>query len=256
MGQDVAVITGGSSGIGAAIARRLADRGWRCVLLARGQERLETVAAEIGAEAEPCDVGDRQQVEAVARRVGERHPAVRLLVNNAGIPGGGGFLDVGADRVEQVTRTNYLGSVWSLLAFLPLLERSAPSDVVTMASVAATIAVGASGPYTAAKHAQLAFSRSVAAELAPRGIRVHSIAPGWVETDRFPDSNLGIDLPDWIVIQPERVADAVLRALDRNRREVFVPAWYRPVPVLQALAPGLLARGFVWLRSRRGRRRA
>ena len=250
MSQRVAVITGGSSGIGAAIARRLAARGWRCVLLARGIERCEAVAAELGAEAERCDVGDRAQVDEVAARVLERHPAIHLLVLNAGIPGGGGFTELTAERIEEVTRTNYLGSVWALRAFLPGLEAQPPADVVTIASVAGTIAVGASGPYTATKHAQLAFSRSVTVELAPRGIRVHSIAPGWAETDRFPDSTLGRKLPRWIVIQPDRVAEAVMGALDRNRREVFVPAWFRPAPVLQALAPGLLARGYAFARRR------
>jgi short-subunit dehydrogenase len=247
----VAVITGGSSGIGAAVARRLAARGWRCVLLARGAERLERVAAEVDGEAEQCDVGDRAQVEDVARRVLARHPAVKLLVNNAGIPGGGGFLDVGPERIEEVTRIDYLGSVWALLAFLPGLERAAPSRVVTMASVAATVAVGTSGPYTAAKHAQLAFSRAVGIELEPRGIRVHSIVPGWVDTDRFPDQTIARRLPGWSMIEADRVADAVLRALDRDQREVFVPAWFRPVPVAQALAPGLVRRVFQLVRDRR-----
>src|SRR5919204_3615843 len=129
----VAVVTGGSSGIGEAIARRLRERGWKLVLLARGEERLHRVAAQLDAEAERCDVADRNDVERVAARIGERHPAVHLLVNNAGIPGGGGFLAVGAEQIERVTRTNYLGSVWSLLAFLPFLEAAAPSDVVTVA---------------------------------------------------------------------------------------------------------------------------
>jgi NAD(P)-dependent dehydrogenase (short-subunit alcohol dehydrogenase family) len=108
---NVAVLTGGSSGIGAETARLLTSRGWRCVLLARGRERLERVAAELGAEAEVCDVGDREAVEAVAARVGERHPAVNLLVSCAGLPGhGGGFLDLPPERIEELTRTNYLGS--------------------------------------------------------------------------------------------------------------------------------------------------
>jgi short-subunit dehydrogenase len=240
----VAVVTGGSSGIGAAIARALTQRAWRCVLVARGRDRLDALARELGAEAETCDVGDRTQVEDLARRVGERHEAVHLLVNNAGIPGGGGFLDVSLDRIEEVTHTNYLGSVWCLRAFLPLLERGAPSDVVTVASVAGTVAVGASGPYTAAKHAQLAFSRSIATELAPRNVRVHSILPGWVETDRFPDSTLRRKLPDFLVMQPEKVANAVVRALEHNRREVFVPESYRVAAALQGLAPATLGRLF------------
>ena len=210
------------------------------------------MAGELGAEAEPCDVAERSDVERVAARVAERHPAVHLLVNNAGIPGGGGFLTVPPERIEEVTSVNYLGSVWSLRAFLPLLEAGAPSDVVTIASVAGTVALGASGPYTAAKHAQLAFSRSTAVELAPRRIRVHSVNPGWVETDRFPDHSLR-RLPRWVVMKPERVADAVVRALERDRPEVFVPWAYRLAAAAIAAAPGtavrVAARLPIWRRA-------
>ncbi len=176
------MVTGGSSGIGAAIARTLARRGWQLVLLARGEERLAEVAGELGAEQEVCDVADRAEVERVAAAVRERHPAIRLLVNNAGIPGGGGFLDLEPDQIEALVRTNYLGSVWCLRAFLPALEAGAPADLVNIASVAGTIAAGHSGPYSASKHAQLAFSRSVGVELAGSGITVHTVIPGLIDT--------------------------------------------------------------------------
>jgi NAD(P)-dependent dehydrogenase (short-subunit alcohol dehydrogenase family) len=185
-GERIAVITGGSSGIGEALARRLRGRGWSCVLIARGQERLERVAAELGAEAEVCDVADEARLRAVAARVLERHPAIGLLVNNAGVPGRTGFLAPAPERIEPILRVNYLGTVWPTLAFLPGLERSRPSHVVNVVSVAGTVAVPASGPYSAAKHAQLAFSRALTVELAPRGISVHTINPGLVETPGFP----------------------------------------------------------------------
>ena len=88
----LAVVTGGSSGIGAAVARALRARGWDCVLVARSEERLRPLAEELGAEWEVCDVGDRAAVERTAAAVVERHPRISLLVNNAGIPGRGGFL--------------------------------------------------------------------------------------------------------------------------------------------------------------------
>ena len=236
-------MTGGSSGIGAALARRLTDAGWTCVLLARGHERLERVGREMGVETEVCDVGDRGALARAAARVAERHPAIQLLVNNAGIPGGGGFLDVPAERIEEVVRTNYLGSVWALRAFLPLLERGAPASVVNVASVAGTVAAGASGPYAASKHAQLAFSRSVAAELRPRGIRVHSVNPGPVATAGFPQRRL-LERR-WarrVVVSPERVAEAIVRAVERGRPEVFVPGAFRLAAAAQAVAPATLVR--------------
>ena len=242
-GVRVAVVTGGSSGIGAATARALTERGWRCVLVARGADRLEAVATELGAQAEVCDVSDRAQVDELAARVAEQHPAVHLLVNNAGYTGRRGFLELDPETIEHIADTVYLGSVWCVRAFLSQLEAARPSDVVNVVSVAGTFAHGSSGPYAAAKHAQLAFSRSLRTELAPRGIRVHTVNPGPVETPGFPqrdllDSRLGSRL----VLQPEQVADVVLRAVERDRAEVFVQRYLRVAGAMQALAPGTLAR--------------
>jgi uncharacterized protein len=250
--DHVAVVTGGSSGIGAAIARALARRGWRLVLLARNEERLRQVSAETGAEAEICDVGDRAEVERVAAGVRERHPAIALLVNNAGIPGrGGGFLDMEPERIEDLIRINYLGSIWCLRAFLPALEAAAPAHVVNVSSVAGVIAAGESGPYSASKHAQLAFSRSVGVELAGRGITVHSVMPGLIQTPGFPNRRrFRSPALQRIVAEPDLVAERVLRAVERGRLEQFVPRWYRPAAIVQAAAPALLARA---LRTRRKR---
>jgi short-subunit dehydrogenase len=243
------VITGGSSGIGAALARRLAERNYRCVLVARGRERLDRVAEEVEGEAEVCDVGDRAAVDELARRVGERHPSVHMLVNNAGIPARVGFLEIEPERAEQVTRVNYLGGLWCLRAFLPLLEAGAPSTVVNVVSVAGTVAGGPSGPYTASKHAQIAFSRSVASELEPRGIRVLTVNPGLTHTEGFPqDRILRHPYLRHAVVTPEAVADAIVRALRAGRREMFVPGYYRAAAVLQGLAPTTVVR----LASRRG----
>jgi NAD(P)-dependent dehydrogenase (short-subunit alcohol dehydrogenase family) len=224
------------------VARALRGRGWDCVLLARSEERLRPLAEELGAEWELCDVGDREAVEGVAEAVVERHPRISLLVNNAGIPGRGTFLRATDEKIEEVTRTNYLGGVWCLRAFLPALEAAAPSDVVNVVSVAGTVAAGSGGPYTSSKHAQLAFSRSAAAELRPRGVRVHTILPGFVETEGFPQRTRFGPRLSTLVVEPELVAERMLTALDRDSREVFVPRWYRIAPLAQALAPGLVAR--------------
>jgi short-subunit dehydrogenase len=240
---QVAVVTGGSSGIGAAIARRLTASGWRCVLLARGEERLRAVGEKLGAEWESCDVGDRQAVERAAGAIRKRHAGVKLLVNGAGVPGRGGFLRLDAERIEEVTRTNYLGGVWCLRAFLPALEAAAPSHIVNIVSVAGAVAAGSAGPYTASKHAQLAFSRAARAELRPRGIRVHTVLPGFVETEGFSQrARFSNPIVQRLVIEPELVAERVVGAVGQNRGEIFVPRWYRIAPVVQALAPGVVAR--------------
>jgi NAD(P)-dependent dehydrogenase (short-subunit alcohol dehydrogenase family) len=242
----VAVVTGGSSGIGEATARELTRRGWRCVLLARNRDRLERVAAGIGAEWDVCDVSDREQVEEVARRILERHPAVTLLVNNAGVPGRGSFLEVEPELIERVIAINYLGGVWCLRAFLPGLRAAAKdgAHVVNLVSVAGTVAFAPAGPYTAAKHAQLAFSRSTAALLRGTGIKVHTVLPGFVETEGFPQhSTLRSRLLRRFVLEADEVGTKIVDAVEKGKGEVTIPWFpYRLISIAQALLPGVFAR--------------
>ena len=241
--ERVAVITGASSGIGAALARRLTERGWHCVLLARRVDRLEQVAAGTNAEIEPCDVSSRKEVERVAARVLKRHPAIGLLVNSAGIPAHGSFLTASPERIEQVIRTNYLGSVWCLRAFLPGLERGKPSQVVNIASVAGTTVVPDAGPYSASKHAQLAFSRALRAELRPRGISVLAVNPGPVATEGFPQTRLiRRRSMRWTVLRPEQIAAKIVRAIERGRTEVVIPRWMRIAGISTGLFPATVTR--------------
>jgi len=240
---QVALITGASSGIGAALARELAGRGWLCVLVARREERLRALANELDGEYELCDVSDRAAVEDVAARVLERHPQVNLLVNNAGIPARATFLDGDPDRIEQVVRTNYLGGVWCLRALLPGLEAARPSDVVNVVSVAGTVAFPPSGPYSASKHAQLAFSRATSASLRRRGIRVHTVNPGFVETEGFPQRNvLRNAFFRRSVLDADTVARHVTDLVGGPPSETTIPRVYHAPAVLQALAPNLVSR--------------
>jgi short-subunit dehydrogenase len=239
----VAVVTGASSGIGEAISRELAQHGWHVVLLARREERLQALTAELGGEYELCDVSRRDDVERVAAAVTARHPQIQLLVNNAGIPGRAGFTAIEPERLEELVRVNYLGAVWCLRAFLPALEAAGRADVVNIVSVAGTVAFAPAGPYSASKHAQLAFSRSTAAELRARGIHVHTVNPGFVETEGFPQkTTLRSPVFRRLIIGPRDVARKVVSAVERDQREVFVPRWYRAFAIAQALVPGLVAR--------------
>jgi short-subunit dehydrogenase len=247
----VAVVTGASSGIGEATARELASRGWHCVLLARRADRLERVADEIGGEWETCDVADRAAVDGVAARVLERHPSISLLMNNAGMPARGSFLEIDPELIEQVVRVNYLGGVWCLRAFLPGLQAAARSGVagegrahvVNLVSVAGTVAFAPAGAYASAKHAQLAFSRSTAALLRGTGIRVHTVLPGFVETEGFPQATLSSRLMRRFVIEPEEVATKIVDVVEKGKREVTVPWFpYRLISIAQALLPGVFSR--------------
>lgn len=225
----VAVVTGASSGIGAELVRRLRSLGWHTVGLSRRPSDAD--------EHEDCDVSDRLAVDETAARVLARHQRVDLLVNNAGTRGGSGFLEIDPQRLEQTLATNFLGGVWVTRAFLPALARG--SRIVNIVSVAGLIA---DGPYSATKHAQLALSRTLAVQLAPRGIHVLTVNPGYVETPGFPQRTRHGPLVRPLIVDPPFVVDRILAALDRGRREIVVPRWYRPFAVLQALAPGTLAR--------------
>ena len=178
-------------------------------------------------------------VDSVLSRAGR----IDILVNNAGIPGRAGFATIELDWLEEVLRVNYLGAVWCLRAFLPGLEAAGRSDVVNIVSVAGTVAFAPAGPYSASKHAQLAFSRAATAELRSRGVHVHTVNPGFVETEGFPQATvLRSALMRRLVVGPEHVARHVLKVIERDKRETFVPRWYRLAAVAQALAPGLVAR--------------
>jgi hypothetical protein len=225
----VAVVTGASSGIGAALCLELRARDWTVVGLSRRP-------ASAPDEHEFCDVGDRAEVEAVAARVLGRHPIVDLLVNNAGLSARAGFLDADPDRIEETIRTNYLGSVWTVRAFLPGLGTGA--KVVNVVSIAGAVA---DGPYSASKHAQLAFSRSLTLELAPRGIHVLGVLPGYVETPGFPQrERFGLAMRR-LVVDPQFVVTRTLDALDAGKHEIVVPRWYRPAAWVQAFAPASVA---------------
>jgi short-subunit dehydrogenase len=183
----------------------------------------------------------------MAAGVLERHPAIPLLVNNAGMPARGTYLKVDPDLIQRVMEVNYLGGVWCTRALMPGLQRAAAAGgahVVNLVSVAGTAAFAPAGAYAASKHAQLAFSRSLGAALRGSGIRVHSVLPGFVETEGFPQKGvLKSRLLGRFVIQPPEVADAIVRAVEKDKSEIVVPWFpYRLISIVQAVAPGVIAR--------------
>jgi len=174
------VVTGASSGIGAATARALAADGWNVVVGARRLDRLRALADEIGARALPLDVTDSASVAAFAAEV----PECRLLVNNAG--GALGLAPVAeADEGDWRTmyETNLLGVARMLRAFLPSIEASGDGHVVTIGSIAGYEAYPGGAGYNAAKFAVRAVMSVLRQELLGRPVRVSEIDPGMVETE-------------------------------------------------------------------------
>ena len=176
-----AVVTGASSGIGAATAAALARAGFEVVVGARRLDRLRQVAEPLGARALPLDVTDAASVEAFAAAVGS---PVHLLVNNAG--GALGLDPIGGADDElwrRMWETNVLGTLRVTRALLPALERSGDGHVVDVGSTAGFETYRGGAGYTAAKHALGALTRTLRLELLGRPVRVTEVAPGLVETE-------------------------------------------------------------------------
>ncbi len=183
MTTKTAVVTGASSGIGAATARRLAAEGYHVVCAARRVERVEALAAEIGGTAVRCDVTSAEDVQALAARVGER---LDVLVNNAG----GAF---GADPVAEADpddwramyEVNVVGLMQVTKALLPALLAGGAGVIVNIGSTAGRVAYEGGAGYTAAKHGTKVVTETLRLELFDQPVRICEIAPGMVKTDEF-----------------------------------------------------------------------
>jgi NADP-dependent 3-hydroxy acid dehydrogenase YdfG len=192
---DIAVVTGASSGIGAATARRLAAEGFHVVAAARRADRLAKLVAEIGtATAVTCDVTDDQSVAGLAAAATGLDGPVTLLVNNAG--GAHGMDEVAAGSVadwQWMYDVNVLGTLRVTKALLPALEASGAGTIVTVGSTAGFVVYEGGGGYSAAKHAQRALVGTLRLEIVGKPVRVVEIDPGMVRTDEFSVNRFGGD---------------------------------------------------------------
>jgi NADP-dependent 3-hydroxy acid dehydrogenase YdfG len=215
----VAVVTGASSGIGAATARALARSGFSVVIGARRADRLQAVADEIGAAAFGLDVTDPRSVRAFADRV----PECTVLVNNAGGAKGRETVEEAQEEAWRwMIDVNYLGTVRVTQAFLPALERSGDGHLVIVGSVAGFETYAAGAGYTAAKHAERALAKTLRLELLGTPIRVTEINPGLVAGTEFSLVRFGGDeeraravYEGLDPLTPEDVADCVVWAVTR-----------------------------------------
>lgn len=233
----IAVVTGASSGIGEATAKRLTAAGMTVVAVARRAARLEALAAgHPGVVPHAADVTDTAAIDGLAVRVREEFGACHVLVNNAGV-GGGAFN--GRDDLDDALRTldiNLLGTFRCLAAFADLLEASAPSRVINVASVAGKVGIGPAA-YAASKFGMVGASEALALSWRSRGITVCQLNPGFIETEGFQQTQVKRTPLGRLLGKPEDVAEAIHDAIVHGRTERTVPRWYRPVVTVRHLAP-------------------
>jgi short-subunit dehydrogenase len=248
-----AVLTGAASGIGEHVAYGLAHRGSDLVLVDVDQERLETVGRRI-TTAHPgltvrtlvADLSDRSAVEAVAARVLSEHPAIGLLVNNAGIALGGRFDQVSIDQFEQVMNVNFRAPMLLTHALLPALTATPGGHLVNVSSLFGLIAPPGQSAYCASKFALRGLSESLRGELVDNGVGVTTVHPGGIKTRIAESALVGAHVPEediephrklfaaLLSYPPQKAAAQILRAVAKRKARLLIAT--------SAKAPDLLAR--------------
>jgi uncharacterized protein len=240
-----AVVTGASSGIGEAAARRLGADGWKLLIVARREDRLKALADSLpDASYLAVDLTEPDAAGKVKGAVDERFGGqLDLLVNNAGGSWRAPFSEGGYENVHKTMELNFDAPVRLTETLLPTLRSSAPSSIVNVASIAGRVARPTAGSYGASKAALIGWTDAMHLEEKPHGVHVGLVLPGFVSTEGFPQESLKRNpVTRWIVGKPESVAGAIVAAGPGGRAERIVPRGYAIFPALRILAPALVRR--------------
>ena len=247
--STTALITGASSGIGAEIARLLAQRGQGVTLVARRRDRLETLAGELSeayeirADVETCDLASASARGELIEAVEKRGLGVSILVNNAGFGSGGRFQDLDAETELEMVRTNVEAVVHLCSAFVPGMVKRRDGAILNVASVAAFQPVPRQATYGATKAFVLSFTDALTADLHGTGITATSLCPGPVPTEfgevAAIDENL-MSIPG-VSVSPEDVARSGVEGLERGKRVVVPGPATRATAMLSSMTPRWIA---------------
>ncbi|MEU7467880.1 SDR family NAD(P)-dependent oxidoreductase [Streptomyces sp. NPDC044984] len=240
--RRVALVTGASSGIGAATARRFAAGGWHLLLSGRDRRRLEETASGTSAVLLPADLaapdGARMLAQAALRETGR----VDVLVAGAGIGWAGPFLTMPHTDIDRVLFLDLNATLHLVREVLPAMVAAGGGRVVLVGSVAGSVGVREEAVYSAAKAGLAAFAEALRQELRGTGVGVTLVVPGPVETAFFDRRGTPYQRSHPRPTSPGRVAAAVWNAVSQGRDDTCVPAWLALPPRVRALTPGLYRR--------------
>jgi short-subunit dehydrogenase len=223
------LLTGASSGIGAATAVALAAKGARLGLVARREDRLGQVADACVAAGSPevylwtTDLSDLRAAEAVARTADARLGGLDVLVNNAGTPKRKAVQELRVDEVEHTMAVNYLAPVRMVLAVLPGMVQRGRGSIVNVSSLGGRLGIRGEAAYSASKFALCGFTESMLADLHGTGVDVRLVLPGAIATEIWDQPDNDPPFYDGPLEPPETVADAIVEAIEGDRVETYVP---------------------------------
>ena len=219
------LVTGASSGIGRATSLRLARAGARVLVLGRDRPALDEVAAKTSGTVIVADLADPSEIERAAAEALSVAGRVDVLVNNAGEGWAGPFAEINPLRAELLVRTNLLAPIRLTRALLPpMLERTS-GHIVNVASIAGHVGVRDEAVYAATKAGLIGFSESLRYEMTRTGVGVSVVSPGVVRTAFFERRGRAYQRRFPRPIDPDRVGRAIIRAIRRNKAQVFEPKW-------------------------------
>lgn len=240
-----AVITGASRGIGRAVAVAAAAKGARVGLIARSEADLTAVLAEAnghGAIA-VADVADPEELDAALASLASELGPVDILVANAGIGAYGAFADLTAEELDRIVRVNVLGTAHAIRSVVPGMIERRRGHIVTMGSIAGRIGSPFEAIYSATKFAGVGLTEALVVELEPYGIGVSMVNPGPVATAFGEARGHPYDRARPKPVPPEDVATAVIKAVEGDRHEQYVPSAFRPAVVIRHLLPPIFRWG-------------
>lgn len=244
------LITGASSGIGLALSTALARKGAVLALTSRSHDQLKEVAKEIRSAFPyiqtpiviPCDVTIRESVQRLIQECINRLGSIDVLINNAGVSVYGNTERTTPEDFRSVMAVNFFGALHCMLEVIPGMKRQGRGLIVNIASLAAHHGVPYLGAYCASKAALVAVSQSFRAELSKSSVSIMIVYPGYTQTNIFKNEKKvgGAHRPRGPYVSPSKVAEAIVRAIENEKRDLFLSLKGRALALFQGLLPGLV----------------